>query len=64
VLRERARRLLREDAARSIFRCPECGSFFDAARQHPETNSLARKCVSCETWYPVVGRAAQSQPAD
>ena len=55
VLRERVRKLLREDTARSIFRCPECGSFFDAARRHPETHSLARKCASCDEWYPVVG---------
>jgi hypothetical protein len=43
----------RENLTRSIFRCPECGSFFDAPRIHPETGNIARKCMSCEDWYPV-----------
>jgi hypothetical protein len=44
-----------QELPRSIFRCPECGSFFDEPRQHPLTGDLARKCVACLDWYPVVG---------
>jgi hypothetical protein len=56
---ERVQTLLGERPARSIFRraailrCPECGSFFDAPRRNPETGNLARKCISCDEWYPV-----------
>ena len=53
VLTERVQTLLSEEPSRSIFRCPECGSFFDAPRVNPETGSLARKCASCLEWYPV-----------
>jgi hypothetical protein len=34
--------------------CPECGSFFDVPRIHPVSGYLARKCVACLAWYPVV----------
>jgi hypothetical protein len=50
---ERVQSLLGEGTVRSIFRCPECGSFFDAPRRNPETGNLARKCISCDEWYPV-----------
>jgi hypothetical protein len=50
---ERVQTPLGERPARSIFRCPECGSFFDAPRRNPETGNLARKCISCNEWYPV-----------
>ncbi len=55
LLTRRVRALLREHAVPSIFRCPECGSFFDAPRENPETGSIARKCLACDDWYPVVG---------
>jgi hypothetical protein len=55
VLTERVQVLLGEAPARSIFRCPECGSFFDAPRRNPESGNLARKCSSCDDWYPVAG---------
>ena len=53
VLSDRVRALLSDEPARSIFRCPECGSFFDAPRINPETGKPARKCISCQTWFPV-----------
>jgi hypothetical protein len=56
TLAGRVRTLLTEEPERSIFRCPECGSFFDAARINPETGDFGRKCISCETWYPVATR--------
>jgi hypothetical protein len=52
-LTERVQLLLNREPSRSIFRCPECGSFFDAPRINPTTGNLARKCGSCEEWYPV-----------
>jgi hypothetical protein len=55
VLIRRARALLAQDRPRSIFRCPECGSHFDAPRENPETGGIARKCLACDDWYPVVG---------
>jgi hypothetical protein len=53
VLTERVQALLHEQPARSIFRCPQCGSFFDAPRVNPERGDLARKCLACQDWYPV-----------
>jgi hypothetical protein len=44
-----------QELPRSVFRCPECGSFFDEPRLHPLTGDLARKCVACLDWYPLVG---------
>lgn len=35
-------------------RCPECGSFFDAPRVDPESGTIARKCMACEEWYPLI----------
>jgi hypothetical protein len=35
----------------STFTCPECGSFLDAPRIHPESDRLARKCPPCQDWY-------------
>ncbi len=55
VLTRRVRTLIGERAIASIFRCPECGSFFDAPRENPETRSIARKCSACDHWYPIVG---------
>jgi hypothetical protein len=37
----------------SIYRCPQCGSFFDAPRENPLTGQWARKCAACNEWYPV-----------
>lgn len=62
VLAQRQWRVLSDEATRSIFRCPECGSFFDAARENPETGSLARKCASCDAWYPIVGAPRREAP--
>ncbi len=45
--------------ARSIYSCPECGSFLDAPRAHP-SGDLARKCASCRDWYPVAGAGTGS----
>jgi hypothetical protein len=53
VLAGRVQALLHAEPQRSIFRCPECGSFFDAPRIDPASGRLARKCSSCEEWYPV-----------
>jgi hypothetical protein len=44
---------LLDEPGPSIFRCPECGSFFDVPRIDPERGNIARKCLSCESWYPV-----------
>jgi hypothetical protein len=53
ALAERVQTLLKSEPGRSIFRCPDCGSFFDAPRINPETGDVGRKCVSCQEWYPV-----------
>jgi hypothetical protein len=53
ALADRVQALLHAEPRHSIFRCPECGSFFDAPRINPETGNVARKCLSCEDWYPV-----------
>ena len=58
---QRVQALLDRERTASIFRCPQCGSFLDAARVNPETSSLARKCVSCLDWYPVA--TLRSRPA-
>jgi hypothetical protein len=55
ALAERVQGLLHDEPGLSIFRCPECGSFFDAPRINPETGNIGRKCVSCQHWYPVAG---------
>ena len=44
---------LLDDPGISIHRCPDCGSFFDVPRVDPERGNIARKCLSCESWYPV-----------
>ena len=46
-----------EEISCSVLLCPECGSFFDEPRLHPLTGNLARKCVACLDWYPIVGLA-------
>ena len=46
-----------QELPKSIRRCPECGSFFDEPRLHPLSGDLARKCIACLDWYPVVGLA-------
>jgi hypothetical protein len=51
VLAQRVQALLGREPARSIFRCPECGSFFDAVRLNPETGRPGRKCVACNEWH-------------
>jgi uncharacterized paraquat-inducible protein A len=56
VLTERVQALLHAEPGRSTFRCPECGSFFDTPRIDPGTGNAARKCMSCEKWYPVAVR--------
>jgi len=43
-----------QEVPRSVRCCPECGSFFDEPRIHPVSGDLARKCVACLDWYPVV----------
>jgi uncharacterized paraquat-inducible protein A len=53
TLTERVQTLLHAEPRASIFRCPECGSFFDTPRIDPQTGTVARKCMSCEHWYPV-----------
>jgi hypothetical protein len=55
LLAERVQALLSEEPCHSMFRCPECGSFFDSPRIDPKTGNLGRKCVSCLEWYPVAG---------
>jgi hypothetical protein len=45
-----------------IHSCPECGSFLDAPRAHPESGDLARKCAACRDWYRVA--SAGSELAD
>jgi hypothetical protein len=34
--------------------CPECGSFLDAPRVDPETGIIARKCMACQKWQPLI----------
>jgi hypothetical protein len=53
LLAGRVQDLFEAEPKRSLFRCPECGSFFDAPRIHPETGNVARKCMACQKWYPV-----------
>jgi hypothetical protein len=43
----------REQRRSAVYRCPQCGSFFDAPRENPLTGQLARKCSACNEWYPV-----------
>jgi hypothetical protein len=59
ALAERVEAFLRRERARAIFCCQECGTFFDAPRIHPETGDLARKCISCEEWYPVAALGSE-----
>jgi hypothetical protein len=54
-MREMPSETIAQELPRSVFRCPECGSFFDEPRLHPLTGDLARKCVACLDWYPLVG---------
>lgn len=49
---QRVQALLDREAP-SVFRCPECGSFFDVPRVEPERGEVARKCLACESWNPV-----------
>jgi hypothetical protein len=35
-------------------RCPECGSFFDAPRVDPKSGTIARKCMACQEWHPLI----------
>jgi len=38
-------------SASSLYTCPQCGSFLDAPRVHPDSGEPARKCASCQDWY-------------
>jgi hypothetical protein len=55
VLADRVQALLHAEPRRSLFRCPDCGSFLDAPRIDPTTGNVARKCASCEEWHPLAG---------
>lgn len=46
-------------ATGTTFSCPQCGSFLDAPRTHPQSGDLARKCAACRDWYMAKPSAPQ-----
>jgi hypothetical protein len=52
TLLDKARALLARDGAESPL-SPLRSSFLDAPRVNPVTGTPARKCLTCNEWYPL-----------